>query len=193
MWCRSNEMCASPPQLATRLPARVQGYPWRLAYSTVVHGTSLKTLYRNLLDVDCPVLLIIRDMNNQVNTRTHLNTGLFTSRLWLMLSLFSPADIRSIFHSPVSTEWTLLRDRRDVPLHLLSWDQGLKSMVLLYISSMNYWLCWVNNISHLCVSGVPLERRELIFCEREHRFSSDRRRRVSLMSLCLNVTVVSVQ
>ncbi|KAI7799618.1 nuclear receptor coactivator 7 isoform X2 [Triplophysa rosa] len=53
-------------KLATRLPARVQGYPWRLVYSTVVHGTSLKTLYRNLLDVDCPVLLVIRDMNNQV-------------------------------------------------------------------------------------------------------------------------------
>ncbi|KAA0708168.1 Nuclear receptor coactivator 7 140 kDa estrogen receptor-associated protein [Triplophysa tibetana] len=53
-------------KLATRLPARVQGYPWRLVYSTVVHGTSLKTLYRNLLDVDCPVLLVIRDMNNQM-------------------------------------------------------------------------------------------------------------------------------
>ncbi|XP_056620050.1 nuclear receptor coactivator 7 isoform X2 [Triplophysa dalaica] len=53
-------------KLATRLPARVQGYPWRLVYSTVIHGTSLKTLYRNLLDVDCPVLLVIRDMNNQM-------------------------------------------------------------------------------------------------------------------------------
>ncbi|KAI5933865.1 Nuclear receptor coactivator 7 [Manis javanica] len=31
-------------QLARRLPARVQGYPWRLAYSTLEHGTSLKTL-----------------------------------------------------------------------------------------------------------------------------------------------------
>lgn len=53
-------------KLAMRLPARVQGYPWRLVYSTVVHGTSLKTLYRNLMDVDCPVLLVIRDMNNQI-------------------------------------------------------------------------------------------------------------------------------
>lgn len=54
-------------QLACRLPARVQGYPWRLAYSTVKHGTSLKTLYRNLADVDSPVLLVIKDMGNQVD------------------------------------------------------------------------------------------------------------------------------
>ncbi|XP_028809103.1 nuclear receptor coactivator 7 isoform X1 [Denticeps clupeoides] len=53
-------------KLAARLPARAQGYPWRLAYSTVVHGTSLKTLYRNLADLDCPVLLVIKDKDNQV-------------------------------------------------------------------------------------------------------------------------------
>ncbi|KAM9495823.1 nuclear receptor coactivator 7 isoform 2-T2 [Clarias gariepinus] len=53
-------------KLAARLPARVQGYQWRLAYSTVVHGTSLKTLYRNQGELDCPVLLVIKDMNNQV-------------------------------------------------------------------------------------------------------------------------------
>lgn len=53
-------------KLACRLPARVQGYPWRLAYSTVKHGTSLKTLYRNLQDVDSPVLLVVKDMDNQI-------------------------------------------------------------------------------------------------------------------------------
>ncbi|XP_041814972.1 nuclear receptor coactivator 7 isoform X2 [Chelmon rostratus] len=53
-------------KLACRLPARVQGYPWRLAYSTVKHGTSLKTLYRSLADVDSPVLLVIKDMDNQI-------------------------------------------------------------------------------------------------------------------------------
>uniref|UniRef100_A0A8C7VP52 Nuclear receptor coactivator 7-like n=1 Tax=Oncorhynchus mykiss TaxID=8022 RepID=A0A8C7VP52_ONCMY len=53
-------------KLACRLPARVQGYPWRLAYSTVEHGTSLKTLYRSLLEVDSPVLLVIKDMDNQL-------------------------------------------------------------------------------------------------------------------------------
>uniref|UniRef100_A0A8C9W0P1 Nuclear receptor coactivator 7 n=1 Tax=Scleropages formosus TaxID=113540 RepID=A0A8C9W0P1_SCLFO len=52
--------------LASYLPARIQGYPWRLAYSTAVHGTSLKTLYRNLTDIDSPVLLVIKDMDNQV-------------------------------------------------------------------------------------------------------------------------------
>ncbi|XP_041831997.1 nuclear receptor coactivator 7 isoform X2 [Melanotaenia boesemani] len=53
-------------KLACRLPARVQGYPWRLAYSTEKHGTSLKTLYRNLADVDSPVLLVIKDMDHQI-------------------------------------------------------------------------------------------------------------------------------
>lgn len=53
-------------KLACRLPARVQIYPWRLAYSTVKHGTSLKTLYRSLADVDGPVLLVIKDMDSQI-------------------------------------------------------------------------------------------------------------------------------
>ncbi|XP_018612488.1 nuclear receptor coactivator 7 isoform X2 [Scleropages formosus] len=53
-------------ELATHLPARTQGYPWRLAYSTIVHGTSLKTMYRNLAHLDSPVLLVIKDMDNQV-------------------------------------------------------------------------------------------------------------------------------
>ncbi|PWA27507.1 hypothetical protein CCH79_00000342, partial [Gambusia affinis] len=53
-------------ELACRLPARVQGYLWRLVYSTEKHGTSLKTLYRNLLDVDSPVLLVVKDMDEQI-------------------------------------------------------------------------------------------------------------------------------
>ncbi|KAM5164967.1 nuclear receptor coactivator 7 isoform 2-T2 [Mantella aurantiaca] len=53
-------------KLAQRLPARVQGYPWNLVYSTQLHGTSLKTLYRNLASLDSPVLLVVKDMDNQV-------------------------------------------------------------------------------------------------------------------------------
>uniref|UniRef100_A0A8C3AMU9 Nuclear receptor coactivator 7 n=1 Tax=Cyclopterus lumpus TaxID=8103 RepID=A0A8C3AMU9_CYCLU len=53
-------------KLASRLPARVQIYPWRLVYSTVRDGTSLKTLYRSLADVDSPVLLVIKDVDNQI-------------------------------------------------------------------------------------------------------------------------------
>ncbi|XP_069090914.1 nuclear receptor coactivator 7 isoform X2 [Pleurodeles waltl] len=53
-------------KLAQRLPARVQGYPWRLVYSTLEHGTSLKTLYRKTASIDSPVLLVIKDMDNQV-------------------------------------------------------------------------------------------------------------------------------
>ncbi|XP_077408870.1 nuclear receptor coactivator 7b isoform X2 [Vanacampus margaritifer] len=53
-------------KLSCRLPARVQGCLWRLAYSTGQHGTSLKTLYRNLLDVDSPVLMVIKDADSQI-------------------------------------------------------------------------------------------------------------------------------
>ncbi|XP_063054818.1 nuclear receptor coactivator 7 isoform X1 [Engraulis encrasicolus] len=53
-------------RLAAHLPARTQGYPWRLVYSTAVHGTSLRTLYRNMAETDRPVVLAIKDMDNQV-------------------------------------------------------------------------------------------------------------------------------
>ncbi|KAF7226148.1 transcript variant X1 [Nothobranchius furzeri] len=53
-------------KLAAHMPARTQGYPWNLVYSTAIHGSSLKTLYRNMADLDSPVLLVIRDMHNKV-------------------------------------------------------------------------------------------------------------------------------
>ncbi|XP_073483301.1 nuclear receptor coactivator 7 isoform X1 [Aquarana catesbeiana] len=53
-------------KLGQRLPARVQGYPWHLVYSMQAHGASLKTLYRNLGSLDSPVLLVVKDMDNQV-------------------------------------------------------------------------------------------------------------------------------
>ncbi|KAL0984937.1 hypothetical protein UPYG_G00150710 [Umbra pygmaea] len=52
--------------LANHMPARTQGYPWNLVYSTAFHGTSLKTLYRRMAHIDCPVLLVIKDMENKV-------------------------------------------------------------------------------------------------------------------------------
>ncbi|KAM9722811.1 nuclear receptor coactivator 7 isoform 1-T1 [Menidia menidia] len=53
-------------RLAAHMPARTQGYPWHLAYSTAIHGSSLKTLYRNMADLDSPVLLVIKDMHKKV-------------------------------------------------------------------------------------------------------------------------------
>ncbi|XP_008321460.1 nuclear receptor coactivator 7 isoform X1 [Cynoglossus semilaevis] len=53
-------------ELAANLPARTRGNSWKLVYSTVVHGSSLKTLYRNMADMDNPVLLVIKDMNKKV-------------------------------------------------------------------------------------------------------------------------------
>ena len=48
------------------MPVRTKEYKWQLAYSTVVHGTSLKTLYRNMAGLDNPVMLVVKDMQNKV-------------------------------------------------------------------------------------------------------------------------------
>ncbi|XP_039869053.1 nuclear receptor coactivator 7-like isoform X2 [Simochromis diagramma] len=53
-------------KLAAQMPARTQGYQWQLVYSTAVHGSSLKTLYRNMAEVDSPVLLVVKDMHKKV-------------------------------------------------------------------------------------------------------------------------------
>ncbi|MEQ2277485.1 hypothetical protein XENORESO_003467 [Xenotaenia resolanae] len=53
-------------KLVAHLPPRTQGYLWQLAYSTVIHGSSLKTLYRNMANLDSPVLLVIKDMHKKV-------------------------------------------------------------------------------------------------------------------------------
>ncbi|XP_017559425.2 nuclear receptor coactivator 7 isoform X2 [Pygocentrus nattereri] len=52
--------------LAAHLPPRVQGCVWDLVYSTVQHGTSLRTLYRKTAQIERPVLLLIKDLHNQV-------------------------------------------------------------------------------------------------------------------------------
>ncbi|KAI1289678.1 Oxidation resistance protein 1 [Halotydeus destructor] len=52
--------------LVKELPARAQGYPWTLLYSTSKHGFSLKTLYREMVKVDTPVLLIVQDTKGMV-------------------------------------------------------------------------------------------------------------------------------
>ncbi|XP_060734957.1 oxidation resistance protein 1 isoform X2 [Tachysurus vachellii] len=53
-------------ELSSELPPRTVGNSWRLTYSTSKHGASLKTLYRKLSTSDSPVLLLIRDDNEQV-------------------------------------------------------------------------------------------------------------------------------
>ncbi|XP_030301813.1 oxidation resistance protein 1 isoform X4 [Calypte anna] len=53
-------------KLTKSLPPRTIGYPWTLVYSTAKHGMSLKTLYRAMLGLDTPVLLVIKDSDGQV-------------------------------------------------------------------------------------------------------------------------------
>ncbi|XP_074656479.1 oxidation resistance protein 1-like [Tubulanus polymorphus] len=52
--------------IVRQLPARAEGYPWTLIYSSDQNGFSLKTLYRSMCGFDTPVLLVIKDTNNRV-------------------------------------------------------------------------------------------------------------------------------
>ncbi|XP_037128884.1 nuclear receptor coactivator 7 isoform X1 [Syngnathus acus] len=52
--------------LASHMPDRTQVCEWQLVYSTAVHGSSLKTLYRNMAGLDGPVLLVVKDTQKKV-------------------------------------------------------------------------------------------------------------------------------
>ncbi len=49
------------------MPSRSVGHRWNLIYSTAVHGISLKTLYRNALNLDTPILLVVADQEGRVS------------------------------------------------------------------------------------------------------------------------------
>lgn len=53
-------------EISRELPPRTIGHTWQLSYSTDKHGASLKTLYRKLSTTDSPVLILIKDHNQQV-------------------------------------------------------------------------------------------------------------------------------
>ncbi|KAI4811096.1 hypothetical protein KUCAC02_014017 [Chaenocephalus aceratus] len=53
-------------KLTAHMPVRTQVHPWQLVYSTAIHGSSLKTLYRNMACLESPVLLVIKDTHKKV-------------------------------------------------------------------------------------------------------------------------------
>ncbi|XP_053653498.2 uncharacterized protein [Cherax quadricarinatus] len=52
--------------LYRKLPARAQGYSWKLVFSTAENGFSLNSLYRKMSDVDSPIMLFIQDTHQNV-------------------------------------------------------------------------------------------------------------------------------
>ncbi|XP_039254995.2 oxidation resistance protein 1-like isoform X1 [Styela clava] len=52
--------------LCKSLPNRCVGYSWSPVYTTYDHGTSLRTLYRNLSNFDAPVVLVVQDSNDHI-------------------------------------------------------------------------------------------------------------------------------
>ncbi|XP_065178965.1 oxidation resistance protein 1-like isoform X2 [Sycon ciliatum] len=53
-------------KLARHLPNSVVGCSWKLAYSTNVHGISLRTMYRNMREMDGPILMAVRDESQHI-------------------------------------------------------------------------------------------------------------------------------
>lgn len=52
--------------LYKKLPARAQGYAWKLVFSTSQHGFSLNSLYRKMGEVETPIMLFIQDTHQNV-------------------------------------------------------------------------------------------------------------------------------
>jgi len=49
------------------LPARAEGSSWYLLYSSSVHGYSLRTLYRQMMGIDSPIMLVVMDTQHHVS------------------------------------------------------------------------------------------------------------------------------
>ncbi|XP_069180606.1 oxidation resistance protein 1 isoform X3 [Procambarus clarkii] len=49
-----------------KLPARAQGYSWKLVFSTAQHGFSLNSLYRKMNEIDTPIMLFIQDTHQNI-------------------------------------------------------------------------------------------------------------------------------
>ena len=68
-------------QLCKHLPARAEGYAWTLIYSSSKHGFSLKTMYREMIKYETPVLLVIEDTFGTVSQDSIYNLSLINNSL----------------------------------------------------------------------------------------------------------------
>lgn len=66
-------------RLLRHLPARAEGYPWTLVFSTSQHGFSLNSVFRKMAKVESPILMVVQDTENRVSP-------LFTLALLIQLS-----------------------------------------------------------------------------------------------------------
>ncbi|XP_061649967.1 nuclear receptor coactivator 7 isoform X2 [Phyllopteryx taeniolatus] len=53
-------------ELCKELPPKTVGHTWQLTYSTSLHGSSLKSLYRKVSATDSPALVVIKDALDEV-------------------------------------------------------------------------------------------------------------------------------
>ncbi|MGH0174806.1 UNVERIFIED_CONTAM: hypothetical protein FKN15_002170 [Acipenser sinensis] len=53
-------------QISMHFPPRLTACTWTMEYSTMKHGTSLRTLYRSMHGLDCSTFIVIKDTDGQV-------------------------------------------------------------------------------------------------------------------------------
>ena len=81
-------VCLSVCQLMGHLPARAEGSSWHLLYSSSVHGCSLRTLYRQMMGVDSPILLVVMDTQHHVSLSVSVSSLCMTLLHGCVFSLF---------------------------------------------------------------------------------------------------------
>lgn len=165
------------------MPARTQGYMWQLVYSTGVHGSSLKTLYRKMAGLDSPVLLIIKDMHKKVGVflvtlSLYFNKGMSPTPYWpppswpfQVFGAFSSDPFRVSKSCYGTGETFLFSFNPDFKVRLKLTQEHWRGW-------RRYWPCPLR-----VFTGVQMERREHLLCQRWPRISADWWRRVSSFSL----------
>ena len=58
-------------RLLRHLPARAEGYPWTLVFSTSQHGFSLNSVFRKMAKVESPILMVVQDTENRVSSHSN--------------------------------------------------------------------------------------------------------------------------
>ena len=150
-------------ELAKNFPGRCVSHYWLLAFSTLHHGFSLKSLYRNCQDHDGPSLLVIQSKDqvrvNKIKTEPHqLNNFQFSGNLRGILVRRAESEREILRHGRVLAVLLLLRRDEDLqlaggqqlhpqgqpqlPHHRVRYDEDslIKCVETLFLSQRSRWL-----------------------------------------------------
>ena len=108
-------------ELAKSFPGRCVSRYWLLAFPTLHHGFSLKSLYRNCQDHDGPSLLVIQSKDQvslkTIQTEKHkLNNFHILGNLWGVFVRRAESEREILWYGRVLAVFLLLRRHEDLQL-----------------------------------------------------------------------------